>query len=289
MATAQEHSRWTAAASADAASSTYASIRRALQDIEREFDVEIFLQGSYANSTNIRDDSDVDVVVMTRLTFHGARERLGAQARARFDALPPATFRAPDLRREVTAALVSYYGAARVHPRNKCIKVDKTSGYVDSDTVPSLQYRWYRSADSDLYSDFIEGIAIHPADGSGTIINFPKVHIANGEAKNQQCSDRYKATVRQMKRLRNRAVDGGLLEGGVAPGYLLECMTFNVPADQFVYDDSQRLSSIVLWLKYANKDEFLSCDGIHHLFRTDPGNFDTPTAQRIIDALWEAY
>ena len=33
-------------------------------------DIDIFIQGSYANNTNVRSESDVDVCVMLRDTFH---------------------------------------------------------------------------------------------------------------------------------------------------------------------------------------------------------------------------
>lgn len=286
--TAQERANWTAAGSDVAAKNTYASIRTALSGVERQYNVEIFLQGSYANATNIRADSDVDVVVMTHQTFQGSRDRLSQVAKARYDALPPASFTEQNLRTVVIQALVSYYGSSRVHPRNKCIKVDKTAGYVDADVVPCLQYRWYGSSDPDLSRDYVEGIAIHPMHGD-RIINFPKEHISNGQVKNAACSGRYKASVRQIKRLRNRAVDERKLRADIAPGYLLECMTYNVPPAKFLANESDRLMELLLWLKYANKHDFRSCDGIHYLFKTDPGRFDPNTAQEIIDALWETF
>ncbi len=46
---------------------------------------------------------------------------------------------------------------------------------------------------------------------------------------------------------------------------------------------------MILWAKQADKSTFMSWDNIHELFRTDPGGFSVATAQRIIDALWEAY
>lgn len=284
----QERQAWTAAGSDVAAQNTYTSIKKALEEVGRRRDVEIFLQGSYANATNIRADSDVDVVVMTRQTFQGSVERLGPTAKQRFDALPPATFSVDDLRTEVTKALAAYYGSDRVHSRNKCIQVDAKAGYVDADVVPCLQYRWYPTAYSDISSGYVEGIALNPLRG-GQIINFPKEHIKNGQAKNLRCSSRYKPTVRQVKRLRNRAVDLGLLRDGVAPGYLLECMVFNAPDLKFVSDDSARLLDVLAWLKFADKSAFTSCDGIHSLFGTDPGGFNTLTAQMITNALWEAY
>lgn len=286
--TATERSSWTAAGADTAAQKTYASIRQALAEIETRRNVEIFLQGSYANATNIRADSDVDVVVMTHVVFQGARERLEPATKAFYDSLPPSEYQLTDLRTEVTAALRAYYGASRVHPRNKCIQVDGTSGYVDADVVPCIEYRYFTKPDADITRDYVEGVSIKPLQGD-RIINFPKEHIKNGQKKNSECSGRYKETVRQVKRLRNRAVDEGKLRDGIAPGYLLECMVYNAPASTFVADDSQRLTDVILWLKFASKAGFSSCDEIHELFRTDPGRFNVATAQEIIDALWDAY
>lgn len=282
-----EHTNWTAPGADVAAQATYASVKRALADLEQRRNIEIFLQGSYANHTNIRADSDVDIVVMTRQTFQGAHERLDAVGRARWVALPDGTYHSDDLRREVTDALTSYYGVERVHPRNKCIRVDKRDGYVDADVVPCLEYRWFRSPGSDI-ADYVEGVAIHPDQGA-RIINFPKEHRRNGEAKNIRCGGRYKSTVRQMKRLRNRAVDEGRIQHSEAPGYLLECMTYNVADPNFLVDDSDRLRDVVLSLRHSDKSSFISCDGIHTLFGTDPGGYTVAQGQRVIDALWDAF
>jgi len=281
--TKQEHTNWTAAGSDATAQKTYASVRKALEGVEARRNVEIYLQGSYANSTNIRADSDVDIVVMSRVVFEGSVVRLGPTSRATFDELPAASYTGADLRTDVTQALVDYYGSSRVHPHNKCIKIDKRDGYVDADVVPCLQYRWYSKADSNVHRDFIEGIAIHPLRG-GRIVNFPKEHIRNGKSKNFSCGGHYKKTVRQIKRLRTRA----RLARDIAPGYLLECMTFNAPSDRFVSNDSDRLKNVILWLKFAQKQGFFSCDRIHHLFADDPGSFTAHQGQTIVDALWDA-
>jgi hypothetical protein len=286
--TTAEHRNWTAVGADTAAQNTYASIKKALEPVKAKHSVEIFLQGSYANHTNIRADSDVDIVVMSLETWQGARDRLGPVGQSRYDALPRATYTESNLRADIEAALVSYYGRSLIHPKNKCLRVDRRPGYVDADVVPCLQYRYFDEVTLELATAYKEGIAIHPLRG-GRIINFPKEHIKNGRAKNGLCNERYKPTVRQVKRLRNRAVDLGLMPDGIAPGYLLECMVFNAPTSKFVSDESERLQEVVLWLKYADKNSFMSCDKIHRLFHTDPGQFSSATAQRIIDALWGAY
>lgn len=286
--TQMEHQRWTAVGAEDAAQRTYASVKHALNDIAKQHNIEVFLQGSYANSTNIRADSDVDIVVMTHQTFRGSIERLGLASRRQYEAIPAAIFTAEDLRMRVFQTLVNYYGVQRVHQKNKCIRIDKQSGYVDADVVPCLQYRWYPRPEADPSRDFIEGISIDPLRGN-RIINFPKEHIRHGREKNRRCLQHYKKTVRQIKRLRNRAAQLGMLSADVAPGYLLECMTFNVPDQKFTANDSTRLRDVLLWLNSVEKSNFDSCDLIHKLFENDPGGFSVEVAQHITDALWRAY
>jgi hypothetical protein len=58
----------------------------------------------------------------------------------------------------------------------------------------------------------------------------------------------------------------------------------------FVHDDQERLRDVVLHLHISDVDDlrqFLSCDQIHRLFVTDPGQHDESTAQRVLKELWE--
>src|SRR3977135_2260449 len=64
---------WSNPGAITTSSAAYASIRHALQKSTSPLanrSVEIYLQGSYANSTNIYADSDVDVVVLYANTFY---------------------------------------------------------------------------------------------------------------------------------------------------------------------------------------------------------------------------
>lgn len=283
--------RWTSQGAQDGAKQTYASIRHALEKagIARSRDLDIFLQGSYANSTNVRGDSDVDIVVMTRQSFNADTTRLSATAKARWDALPEATFTSADLRREISQALIAHYGPNRVHLKNKCIQVDAGSGTLDADVVPCTEYRNYVDSNpSSLSSGYIEGVQIRPLRG-GPIINYPKEHIASGKAKNGTAHLNYKRTVRQVKRLRTFAVEKGFLREGIAPGYLLECMVFNAPDRCFAKDDDwDRLLHVLSWLRTTELRAFWSGDKVHRLFLTDPGDFSTAIGTEIVNGLWEA-
>ena len=187
-------------------------------------------------------------------------------------------------------ALVRYYGAALITEKDKCNQgreaawvrgrrlwcLHSNIGTSNHPTPPISVGTGLRASSSTRGQ----------AEPSSTN---PKEHIRNGQAKNKACGGRYKPTVRQVKRLRNRAVDEGRISKSESPGYLLECLTYNVPGSEFVPDDAKRMMRVVLYLKLADKTQFMSCDGIHTLFGTDPGGFSVAQAQRVIDALWAAY
>src|SRR6266851_2197088 len=96
---------------------TYASIKAALEKHHWPDGMvyEPYLQGSYPNFTNIRGNSDVDIVV--ELIRHGAESlfysNLTEEQKSAFG-LTKGAFGFADIRREVIAALQEYYGAANV-------------------------------------------------------------------------------------------------------------------------------------------------------------------------------
>lgn len=292
MVTEQEAKSWTAPGAQDAAQRTYASVKEALNRSSRlaGYDYEVFLQGSYANATNIRGDSDVDIVAMLKTTFIRDTSRLSAAERQREERrTSPATVTVDQFRQDVHSALVDYYGSSRIEGRNKCIRVAGRDGYLDADVVPAYQLRRYMTYPEYGEPRFIEGIQIRPLQGEA-IVNYPKEHRDNGATKNTECSDRYKPTVRQVKRLAVRAIDKGLITRKEAPGYVLECMVFNVNRSLFAPDDQTRLLRVVLDLHHRTVDDlrqFKSGDLIHRLFVDDPGGHNEYTAKRVLGVLWD--
>jgi tRNA nucleotidyltransferase (CCA-adding enzyme) len=68
---------WARQGAVTTASNTHQSIRRALDayDWPNGVRFESYLQGSYRNTTNIRGDSDVDLVVQLNSTFERDRDK----------------------------------------------------------------------------------------------------------------------------------------------------------------------------------------------------------------------
>ncbi len=159
---------------------------------------------------------------------------------------------------------------------------------IDADVVPCLQQRRYLSYPAYGSPRWIEGIWI-PSRSGGRIVNYPKEHRANGQRKNQETGERYKPTVRQVKRLRRRAVGAGLVAVDQAPGYLLECMVYNAPDWEFYGDEAGRVGDVLRWLNGHTAEELAesiwSCDQVHRLFVDDPGRHNEYTAKRTLAAL----
>ena len=103
-------------------------------------DIDIFIQGSYANNTNVRSESDVDVCVMLRDTFH----TVYAQGKGREDyGFSASNFTFQEYRDLVKKALQDKFRTEYVYDGNKSLKINENTYHVKADVVPSFQLRNY--------------------------------------------------------------------------------------------------------------------------------------------------
>lgn len=220
---------WSHQGAVTTAKSTHESIRTALaagSSPIRNLNYEVYLQGSYKNDTNIRGDSDVDVVVQLNAPFQFDRSALPlAEAILQQQSYPNAAYSWADFRRDVLAALRTYYGAATVSEGRKSLKVAASSGRLSADVVPCLQYRKYRRFRSTRDQDYVEGMTFYSLPDGRQIVNYPKPHYNNGVAKNGATVTNgwYKPTVRMFKNARTYLEDTRAISPALAPSYFLEC------------------------------------------------------------------
>lgn len=168
---------WSNQGAVTASADTYNSIRAALQAYEwpEGMSHEAYLQGSYANATNIRGNSDVDLVVETDSVFYSTltdeeKARLGLD-RGRFG------FR--EFRPHVVQALRNYYGNEKVDVTgDKSIKIAAEANRLKVDVVPAVHYKEYM----DLRV-IAEGITFWGQRTGIQIINFPKATFPMAQAK----------------------------------------------------------------------------------------------------------
>ncbi|RZS59502.1 hypothetical protein EV141_0729 [Microcella putealis] len=184
----------------------------------------IYAKGSYANNTNVKFDSDVDIVVECREVEYW--EDYDPSAGGHPAGSPYEGPWTPDrFRAEVKAALVNKFPNGSVTSGTTAFEVEATSSRVNADVVPCFTYRMYFANGS-----YQEGTKLFKTTG-GSIVNYPKLQLERGRAKNTRTNGAYKKTVRILKRLENVLVDAGLSDE--VPSYLMECLIYNCPDEYF--------------------------------------------------------
>ena len=227
--------------------------------------INVFAQGSYANRTNVRQDSDVDICVLCRDVFY---YDLPAGVLRETYGITPANYEYAQFKNEVWAALTDYFGYSAVIRGNKAFDVHANSYRVDADVVPTFEYLWYTSA-----SAYHEGTKFLP-DNGGQVINWPSQNYDNGVSKNQRTGERFKAIVRIMKRLRNEMNEAAVGAAKPIPSFLNECLVWNVPNEGFGHDTYKEDVRYVIAHLWNNTRTVESCgewgeiNELKYLFRS---------------------
>lgn len=150
-------------------------------------------------------------------------------------------------------------------------------------TLTFKQYTHYNSLEDE---EFDPGIKF--ADSAGKItVNYPKLHIENGEAKNSedQTGGRYKPSVRMFKNARNRATEREFLVDGAAPSYFVECLLYNVPDGCFTASVSDTYTAVVNHLHANAIDGYYCQNGQLPLFGPDSTQWNTIDANAFVQSL----
>lgn len=267
----------------------YTSIQAALANPKskvRDLKPEIYLQGSYGNSTNIYADSDVDIVVQYNSVYDWNISALSQQQQLLFQALPKVSYTWRQFYVPVVESLQSYFGATAVDPGNKAIKVKLPSGRT-ADVVAAQQHRKFHSFQTPQIESHVEGIRFEDRSGR-VIINYPKEHLKNGEDKNSpaRTNYRYKQTVRMFKNARNAAIDKRLISSDLAPSYFLECLIYNVPDNLFLSGRQETFAGVVDYVKTKLPVAETMCqNGQIKLFGNTPEQWDVVKADTLFNAL----
>lgn len=219
-------------------------------------DIDIFVQGSYANNTNVKTDSDIDICIMFKDTFNAkypdslTRDDYGFTA---------SNYRFLTYRKTIINVLQRKF-ITDLKQGNKSIKISSNSYRVDADVVPCFQYRNYRYENSRNPDIFVEGIKFDSQDGQ-EVISYPKQHIENGKTKNTDTQRRFKRAVRIFKKIRyymvenNKSIDSGI------SSFLIECLLWNVPDRIFnnYASHTSRIKEVIRYLYLQTKDHKKEC------------------------------
>ena len=272
---------WSTLGAQQASADTYKSIKSALASHTWPSGMNhaVYLQGSYPNHTNIRGDSDVDIVVEMSSSFYHTDMSTDLQQRLGF-VKGGYTWR--QFRNEVKTALVNHYGSERVREsgNGKCIKVTGSGFRLNADVVPCAEYRRY-----DGTKHVASGMTFWTNSGI-QIVNYPKLHIENGSRKNEACRNHYKPIVRVFKNARNEANNN-------FPSYFLECMLYNVPSSTYSASYARSFLDILNYFIDARSrgsiENFRCQNEQQYIFGSAPHQTNVTAAYTLIDALVELW
>jgi hypothetical protein len=262
----------------------------AVPDI-KDLPITVYPKGSYANNTNVRDDSDVDVSVeYTGIEYFDLTEDLEGLTRDDIGFSEVTEPYSPEkLKGDVERALVKAFGRDAVKRNNKAITVREQSTRLAADVVPCFTYRRYYGRDSYGQLKHHKGVKLFP-DKGWPIINWPTQHYDNGVTKNKATGLRYKRMVRGLKYLENELCEKRLIKA--APGYFAECLVYNVPSDNFnqaTYTADMRSVLAYIFnetLPSGDSSEFVEVNYMKWLFPAG-AKWTSADAHTLADAAWD--
>lgn len=230
-------------------------IREAIDASEelKDYEITVFGQGSYANDTNVRLESDVDINVCCTSTFYTqysgglSDDKLGYVI---------SDVMYSDFKESVRKALVAAFGYGNVKIKNKCFSIKEASTRVKADVVPTFELR--RFDDSNV-NHIIKGVKYF-SDKGEEVVNYPKQHIENGKQKNSRTQKRYKRVVRIFKKVRYKMIEDGVDVSPNITSFLLECLVWNVPDDMFNGNDNwtKRVRDAIIYI-YGQTEKEEKC------------------------------
>ena len=271
-------SGWSHPRSAMASKQAHMSIRDALAADDRlaEFRHGVFLQGSYKNNTNLRRDSDVDLVVRLAYELSPSVAALRGKQLQENTSHQAAHKYWRSFRRRALRVMSDRYGDAVTSGR-KTIKLAKGELHADADLVVTLSYQ--------------SGIGFYLPDERRWVVSYPKQHHKRGSKKEKATGGRFKRTIRMFKAARNRLVNKGTLTKDDAPSYFIECLLYNAPDHLFEEMLAPTYTGIPDWLKKAKLKRLECQNGQVLLFGPGREQWSVKKARAFVRAmqeLWDA-
>lgn len=286
---------WSTPGSQTQSKNTYATICNALNDKNAAYagSIDIFLQGSYGNDTNVfGKDSDVDIVIRSDREYFWDVSRLSTSELIAYrssiggaNSYPFATFKA-----DVIKVLNKNFPVDVDTSGEKAVKIKTNGNRRSADVLICQNFRRYLKYTglSDDYEPYGVGFATTTA---GTWIeNYPKLHSTFLTKKHQATKERLKPTIRIFKNIRNRLIGDGKLQSGVAPSYYLEGLLWNAPVETFAPSHDTTVFNCLKWMNSVDQSTLLCANGMFPLLGENspvkwrPADFRTYRSEAI--SLW---
>lgn len=242
------------------------AISQVTESLRKKFGskVSIFLQGSYRNNTNVRMNSDVDIVMRYDDIFYSDLQRLSESDKTIYwERTVSAEYKFDQLKADTESALRASFGAS-IERKNKCIQVTGNTYRITADVIPCFVLK----RPATLEKMEAEGIKFY-SDRGDEIISFPEQHYNNGVYKTNQTSRLYKRMVRILKVVNNRLIDEAKISDNLASSFFIECLVYNVPNNYFLsgnYTQTLRQVIVKIYEDMKAQADYTEVSGLKWLF-----------------------
>jgi predicted nucleotidyltransferase len=228
--------------------------------------ISIFLQGSYRNNTNVRQNSDVDIVMRFDDAFYSDLQRLNENDKAKYNASTTNYgYNFDQLKNDTEQALRMAFGTD-VHRKNKCIEVRGNTFRISADIIPCFVLKRYAS----LQSLETNGIKFY-TEKNEAVISFPNQHYDNGTTKTNNTYRLYKRMVRILKVINYRLIEQGIITDKLVSSFFIECLVYNVPNSYFINGNyTQTLRNVIVKIHddMKNNTSYTEVSGLLWLFNS---------------------
>lgn len=289
--------QWSTQESTDLSSNAYHFIKEHLFElpfvVAHHNDFEAFLQGSYANATNIKRDSDVDIVLLYNGIFRYDDKALSddsKRARNSYYSRAAMSFKQckDTIYVQLRNLLSQHSRVKNVIYNAKSIKIILQTPNIEVDVVPCFLYKKYRSfslQNPDSESHYTAGIAFDNTDNGDVIVNYPKQHIENGQKKNKLANGQYKVTIRFIKKIKSLSVDKQIIDEQLASSYFIENLLYNVPNNYFESSCIKTFDNVLSYLAKSDLNAFKCQHEQWKLFGNNSTQWDLRKAEIFIQFL----
>jgi Nucleotidyltransferase domain len=259
---------WSKVGSQSQSKDTYATIRNALEDKNAPYagSIEIFLQGSYGNDTNVYGkDSDVDIVMLCDRAYFRDLSRLTVFERNAYFAAgnEPASYPYASFKADVIQVLKKKFGTDVDTSSKKAVKIKANGNRRSADVLICQEFRRYAKYTGSR-DDYTVGVGFLTTDGT-LIENYPKFHSTILTAKHQVTKQWLKPTIRVFKNIRNRLIDDKKIQSGMAPSYYLEGLLWNAPDNSFGTSYNTTVFNCLKWMHGVDESALLCANAMFPL------------------------
>ncbi|RYY70761.1 MAG: nucleotidyltransferase [Chitinophagaceae bacterium] len=235
-----------------------------------DYELNISLQGSYRNSTNVSNTSDVDLLVEFDSVYYYDTSSLPLeQVSKREEDSNPSQFDFNVFKSLINIILEDEYSTKKIERGNKSIKYIGDEKTPFADVVPCVLFRKYTHYHSASNNGFIEGIKFKCDDGAW-ISNYPKQQYMNLSEKNLQSNSCFKSGVRMFKTLKENMIEVGVINENTIKSYHVENLLYNI--DNTLYQGNNTdtfraiLDRLIVDFNDNSIDKYKCSNGVEMLF-----------------------